>query len=166
MDAGAETRSMTGTKRLAARGCSLIVAAGMLLTVTGCTVYPENKQQTLATTTSAEQVQRIFWQDVVDGKWDEVRSLLAPNVVWMGPGGQLSRDEIVPHLQSLKITQAQVGETAVKSNGPDITVTFTLQFTAAGAPMVTRHVATVWQHVEGKKTATPYLLTLDCDPGH
>jgi Domain of unknown function (DUF4440) len=157
---------MTGRRRHAARACSLIMAAAMLLTVTGCTVYPEGKEQTLAMTTSAEQVQRIFWQDVVAGKWDEVRSLLAPNVVWMGPGGELSRDEIIPHLQGLKITQAQVGETAVKANGPDITVMFTLQFAAAGGPMVTRHVAAVWQHKEGKKAATPYLLTLDCDPGH
>jgi uncharacterized protein YndB with AHSA1/START domain len=148
------------------RAGAWLMAAGMVLSVAGCTVYPEGKEQTLATTTSAEQVQRIFWQDVVAGKWDEVHSLLAPNVVWIGPGGELTRDEIVPHLQGLKVTQAQVGETAVKANGPDITVTFTLQFTAGGGPMVTRHVAAVWQRMEGKKAATPYLLTLNCDPGH
>ena len=169
MDAGwAETKAGEwSVKRMrmgrVVRGGAWLVAAAMMLGASGCTLNPETTQPTLATTTSAEQVQRIFWKDVVDGKWDEVRSVLAPNVVWMGEGKERGRDEIMEYLKGLKAKQAQVGETTVKANGPDITVTYTLQMVGADGTTQTRRMAAVWQKLEGKKVMTPYLLTLQCD---
>ncbi len=139
------------------------MAAAMGLTLAGCTVYPEARQQTLATTTSAEQVQRIFWDDVSAAKWDEVTALLAPNALWMGPGMEHGREQVVDYLKALKVKQVQVGETMVKSNGPDITVTYTLQIVRTDGTTESRRMAGVWQQLTGKKTATPYLLILQCD---
>jgi hypothetical protein len=171
VDAGAaETKAgewsvkrMRMGRGMAVRGGVWLMAAAMVLGAAGCTVNPETTQQTLATTTSAEQVQRIFWKDVVDGKWDEVRSVLAANVVWMTAGKELGRDEVMEYLKGLKAKQAQVGETMVKANGPDITVTYTLQVVRADGTTETRRMAAVWQKLEGKKVMTPYLLTLQCD---
>src|ERR1700761_1970921 len=72
------------------------IAGIAALALGGCTVYPEKKQPALAQTTSAEQVDRIFWQDVEQGKWTEANSLLAPNAVWRGGGRGMSRAPGVP----------------------------------------------------------------------
>ncbi len=72
-------------------GATLTIAGIASLALAGCTVYSEQKQPTLTQTTSAEQVERIFWQDVQQAKWAEANALLAPNTVWRVDGQVIPR---------------------------------------------------------------------------
>ncbi len=113
------------------RAC-VSLSALLPIALAGCTVYPEHKTPTLATTTSAEQTQRIFWKDVEAGKWTEVKALLSPNVVWRAGDRVLERDAIVPWLQGLGVRTALVADTTVKSNVNDMTLVYMLQVKARG----------------------------------
>jgi hypothetical protein len=143
------------------------------LLVTGCTLDAPGKP-TLATTTSAEQTQRIFWQDVKDQKWLVVQGLLVPNVAWRNGGTALTRDQIVPALQQLQVKDFLITNVVVKANQDDMTVLYDLQLTIGGsAQPVNYHAVAVWQQVPAppdtaskqvKKEAQkqpPYLLTVE-----
>jgi hypothetical protein len=148
----------------------------MVLTVllSGCTIGAEVKP-TLGTTTSAEQVQRIFWQDVKDGKWLTVQSLLVDNVTWRNGNQVLTRDQIVPYLQQLQVKDFLISNLVVKANENDMTVLYDLQVTtgSSGQQPVNLHAVAVWQQVplppdkatkQEKKQfdkASPYLLMVE-----
>ena len=117
----------------AVAAASLAAVSFMVLPLGGCTVYPDQKQPTLLQTTSAEQVDRIFWQDVEQGKWTQVNALLAPNAVWRVNGQGVARAQIVPWLQSLGIHGAQVSEVAVTPAVNDMNLTYTVQIQAEKA---------------------------------
>jgi hypothetical protein len=149
----------------------------------GCTVYPEQKTPSLAMTTSAEHVDRIFWQNVAAGKWTEVNSLLAPNAVWRVEGRIVPRAQIVPWLQGLNIRAVQVTEVTLTPAVNDMNVVSTVQVEAdhaiavvtqgnapasgicAGRPQ-TLHALAVWQQPQPKEDAAKdkgyrgYLLTV------
>jgi hypothetical protein len=154
---------------LAGMGCALL---------TGCTVYGSQKTPTLAMTTSAEQVDRIFWADVAAAKWSEVNTLLAPNTVWRVGGRVIPRAEIVPWLEGLKIHAVQVSEVTLTPAANDISMVATVQVQAeqavaaqasgascAGQPQTLNALA-VWQQPQPTGTPTKdksyhgYLLTV------
>ena len=111
-------------------------------------------------TTSAERVNQIFWDEISSGKLESAESLLAPNVVWTTPDQTYrGKPAVSVYLDSAKAGATQVSSADLLSNGDSITVTYTLQHNANGA-MRTERVASVWQHVPGKKANSPYLLTL------
>lgn len=118
------------------------------LGIAGCTLFPEQKNPTLATTTSAEQNERLFWQFAGKRQWDKIQPLLAANLVCTLPGKTLTREQIVPYLQSLNATGYLVSDVTVKPNGSDMTVTSTLQVQSAGTTR-TVSVVSVWQQVKG-----------------
>lgn len=97
-----------------------------LSALTGCTVYPDQKQPSLTQTTSAEQVNRIFWQDVAQAKWVQADALLAPNTVWRVNGQVVPRAQIVPWLQSLGIHGVQVSDIAVTPAVNDMNLAYTV----------------------------------------
>lgn len=123
----------------------LCIAASCALT--GCTIFPEQKNPTLAQTTSAEQNERIFWQMVRKQQWAQLEPLLAANVVWTLPGKVLTREQIVPYLQGLYLGDSTITSVTVKPNGPDMTVAYTLQIQTAGAARSVA-VVSVWQQVK------------------
>lgn len=142
--------------------------------LSGCTIGAEVKP-TLGTTTSAEQVQRIFWQDVKDGKWLTVQSLLVDNVTWRSGNQVLTHDQIVPYLQQLHVKDFLISNLVVKANENDMTVLYDLQVTpgSSGQQPVNLHAVAVWQQVplppdkatkQEKKQfdkASPYLLMVE-----
>jgi hypothetical protein len=139
-----------------ATGATVTVAGLAALMLGGCTVYPEQKQPTLTQTTSAEQVNRIFWQDVEQAKWAEANALLAPNAVWRVNGEVVPRAQIVPWLQSLGVHGAQVSDVALTPAVNDMNLVYTVQLQSdkavsaaanancAGRPQTLRALA-VWQ---------------------
>jgi hypothetical protein len=151
-----------------------VVAA---LALTGCTLYPEQKQPSLMQTTSAEQVDRLFWQDVAQAKWAQANVLLAPNAVWRVDGRVVARAQIVPWLQSLGIHGVQVSDVALTPAVNDMNMVYTVQIQAekavavqtgagcAGRPQTLSALA-VWQQPQptGKtdksKEYRGYLLTV------
>jgi hypothetical protein len=146
--------------------------------LSGCTVYGSQKTPTLGMTTSAEQVDRIFWQDVAAGKWTEVNTLLAPNTVWRVGGRVIPRPEIVPWLRGLKIHAVQVSDVTLVPAVNDMNIVSTIQVQAehavaaqpnnascAGRPQTLSALA-VWQQPQPTGTAAKdksyrgYLLTV------
>ena len=116
-----------------ALGCGLLV-----LPLTGCTVYPDQKHPSLTQTTSAEQVNRIFWQDVQQAKWVQANALLASNAVWRVNGQVVPRAQIVPWLQSLGIHGVQVSDIVLTPAVNDMNLAYTvgMQADKAVAPQV------------------------------
>jgi hypothetical protein len=154
-----------------------ITAAAAFATLSGCTLYPEHKSSGLMQTTSAEQVDRIFWQDVQQGKWTEANALLAPNTVWRVNGEVVPRARIIPWLQSLGVHGVQVSNVVLTPAVNDMNLVYTVQVQAdkevaaqgsagcAGRPQTLSALA-VWQQPqptrkpEKSKQYRGYLLTV------
>lgn len=154
-----------------------MATAALFASLAGCTVYPEQKQPTLMQTTSAEQVNRIFWQDVEQAKWPQANALLAPKAVWRVNGQVVARAQIVPWLQSLGIHGVQVNDVALTPAVNDMNLVYTVQIQAekavaaqagagcAGRPQTLSALA-VWQQpqptgkTEKSKEYRGYLLTV------
>jgi hypothetical protein len=136
----ARAARLTGMRSARARQCSRVntvllscaLAASVDL-LSGCTVFPEKKLATLETTTSAEQVQRIFWQDVAGGKWVQANALLAPKAVWRVGSRVLPREQIIPWLQAGGIRDVQVSGVALEPAVNDMNLVYTLQVQGAHA---------------------------------
>jgi hypothetical protein len=136
--------------RLAAASLAAILAGSAI----GCTMYGEKKPPTLASTTSAEQYERILWQMVQKQQWNKVSPLFSTTLVWNVDGKSLSSGQVVPWLQSLDLKDAVVNKATVQPNGPDMTVAYTLQLsgTSKDSPSgtVTGYSAlSVWQQTKG-----------------
>jgi hypothetical protein len=140
-------------------------------------LYPEQKQPALTQTTSAERVDRIFWDSVEQGKWNQANALLAPNAVWRVNGQVVERAQIIPWLQSLGIHGVQVSSMALTPAVNDMNLVYTVTIQAdqkvaaqtgtgcAGHPQAMSALA-VWQQPQptGKavksKAYSGYLLTV------
>src|SRR5271170_8472779 len=131
-----------------------LIALLLSMGIVGCTVYPEKKPPTLASTTSAEQHERILWQMVQKQQWNKISPLFSTTLVWNVDGKSLGSGQVVPYLQSLNLKDAVVNNASVQPNGPDMTVAYTLQLsgTSKDSPSgtVTGYSAlSVWQQTKG-----------------
>ncbi len=54
----------------------IAVSSLALASLCGCTLFPEIKNAPLSKTTSAERTNQILWDDIGNGKWEEVNTLL------------------------------------------------------------------------------------------
>jgi hypothetical protein len=124
-----------------------LLAASLVVSLTGCTIYGEKKPPALKSTTSAEQYERIFWSTVKAKNWQQIPGLLAANVMYNVGGKVLSKDQVVPYLQGANLTDFTITGMVVKPNGPDMTLNYTLQLSSAGAPVQTYTAISVWQQV-------------------
>jgi hypothetical protein len=139
---------MRNTLPLAALSLAAAFAAAMV----GCTLFPAKTPPTLATTTSAADHDRILWQLVRKQQWSQIPPLLSTTLVWNMDGKSLRADQVVPYLQSLKLTEAAVTEATVEPNGPDMTVAYTLEETNVADSkgcVDLRAAMSVWQQVKG-----------------
>lgn len=119
-------------------------------------MYPDHKQPSLNQTTSAEQVDRIFWQQVQQANWTQANALLAPNAVWRVNGQVVPRAQVVPWLESLGIHGVQVSDVALTPAVNDMNMVYTVEMQAdkavsaqvgaacAGRPQTLSALA-VWQ---------------------
>jgi hypothetical protein len=126
---------------------TLLAASLAVVGMSGCTIYGEKKPPTLKSTTSAEQYERIFWSSVKAKNWQQVTALLGPNVMYGIGGKVLSNGQVVPYLQAANIAEFTISGMVVKPNGPDMMLSYTLQLSAAGGPVQTFTVVSVWQQV-------------------
>jgi hypothetical protein len=118
-----------------------------VMSLSGCTIYGAKNPPTLKTTTSAEQYERILWSAVKAKNWQQVPGLLAANVVYSAGGKVLTKGQVVPYLQGLDIADFTITGMVVKPNGPDMTLSYTLQLPSAGGPVQTLAAISVWQQV-------------------
>ena len=126
---------------------SLLAASLAAVGMSGCTIYGEKKPPTLKSTTSAEQYERIFWSSVKAKNWQRVPGLLAANVMYSVGGKVLSKDQVMPYLQGANIADFNISGMVVKPNGPDMTLSYTLQLSPAAWPVQTYTAISVWQQV-------------------
>jgi hypothetical protein len=132
---------------------SLLAAS---LSLSGCTIYGVKKPPTLSSSTSAEQYQRMFFSAVKDKKWVQVPGMLAANVMYSAGGKTMSKDQVIPYLQGLNVTDYSINDLVVKPNGPDMTLSFMLQTPSAGGQTQTVHAIAVWQAVSSGWVLTAY----------
>jgi hypothetical protein len=125
---------------------TLLAAA---LGLSGCTVYGVKNPPTVKSTTSAEQYERILWTAVKEKKWQQVPGMLGANVMFSAGGKVLSKDQLIPYLQGLNVTDFNITDMVVKPNGPDMSLSYTLQLSSAGGPPKTYTAISVWQAVGG-----------------
>lgn len=123
--------------------------------LSGCTVFGVKNPPTVKTTTSAEQYERLYWDAVKAKKWPRVPGFLAANVAYSAGGKVMTKDEVEPYLQALGLADYTLTGVTIKPNGPDMTVTYTLQLSTGNGPMQTLNAISVWQQVSGG-----YVLTV------
>ena len=126
---------------------SLLAAALVTVGLSGCTIFGEKKPPTLQSTTSAEQYERLFWSAVKAKNWQQLPGMLAANVMYNAGGKLLSKDQVVPYLQGLNISDFTISNLVVKPNGADMTLSYTLQLSSASGPLQTLTAISVWQQV-------------------
>lgn len=112
---------------------SAALAAGVALMATGCTLFPEQQHPGPVQTTSAEQMDRLFWQYVEQAKWNQANALLAPNAVWRVNGQVIERTQIIPWLTSLGIHGVQVSGVSLTPAVNDMNLVYTVQIQARKA---------------------------------
>jgi hypothetical protein len=125
-----------------------LLAACLVVGLTGCTIYGEKKPPTLKSTTSAEQYERIFWSTVKAKNWQQIPGMLAANVMYSAGGKILTKDQVIPYLQAANVTDFTITGMVVKPNGPDMTLNYTLQLSSAGGSVQTYTAISVWQAVQ------------------
>jgi hypothetical protein len=123
---------------------SLLAAALATVGLSGCTIYGE-KKPALKSTTSSEQFERLFWSAVKAKNWQQLPGMLAANVMYHVGGKVLSKDQVVPYLQGLNITDFTITNMVVKPNGVDMALSYTLQLSSASGPLQTLTAVSVWQ---------------------
>jgi hypothetical protein len=123
---------------------SLLAAALATVGLSGCTIYGE-KKPALKSTTSSEQFERLFWSAVKAKNWQQLPGMLAANVMYHVGGKVLSKDQVVPYLQGLNISDFTITNMVVKPNGVDMALSYTLQLSSASGPLQTLTAVSVWQ---------------------
>ena len=151
----------------------LLLTVLLLAVLSGCTLNAPPGKPTLANTTSAEDTQRLFWENVKAHKWPVVQGLMVANVTWRNGHEVLAKDGVVPYLQQLKVKDYLITNVVVKANANEMTVRYDLQLTTeASAQPVNLQAVAVWQQLplapdaskkEKKQAANsaPYLLTVE-----
>ena len=118
-----------------------------VMSLSGCTIYGVKNPPTLKSSTSAEQYERILWTSVKEKKWLAVPGMLGANVMYSAGGKVLSKDQVQPYLQGLNLSDFNISQMVVKPNGPDMSLSYTLQISSAGASPQTYTALSVWQQV-------------------
>ena len=120
-----------------------------LLTVVGCTVFPEKKRPSLNATTSAEQTERIFWRAAIKKDFATVTNLISSEAVFIEPdGSRLTREQFLDRLKAATPVDYAVGQVTVRPQGNDMLLTYpaSVQQTKNVTVMVT--ILSVWQQTK------------------
>lgn len=126
-------------------------ALAAIIALTACTLWKEPRRHTWQSATGAEQYERLLWEEVRAGNWALVRERLAATFVSVSPSGVRDRDAFLERLRQLPRAGFAISELEVRPSGPDMIVTYTLQWQEAGDSATmpsTRRMLTVWQQLE------------------
>ena len=127
----------------------MLVAVSSLSAITGCTVYPDKKPPTTASTTSAEQLERIYWDAVKAGEWPKAQALQGPSVLFTNRNGEhLSGQQWLDWLKQNPPAEYLIGAVQVTPQGPDVLVSYFASVTSKGSTTpVELAVVSGWQKV-------------------
>lgn len=132
------------------RSVLTLLAAGLVLGLASCTMWKEGQQPSAwSSATGAEQFERLLWQEVKAGNWNEVERRLAPTYVEVTSAGVRDRAQAVERLKSLSLADYSLGDLQVRPAGDDMVVAYTITLRASSGGETTLRVMTVWQQVKG-----------------
>jgi hypothetical protein len=127
----------------------LLIAAVLILSVSGCTIGKEPKHQAFKNATGAEQHERLMWQAIRGKNWVDVEQHLAATFAGVdAEGKQYDRAGWVQRWKATPLRDFSMGEVTVQPNGADMVLTYELHLDegANGANKALRVVA-VWQQL-------------------
>ena len=122
-----------------------------LLLLPGCTVWREHPGSNKWTdATGGEGLERSFWKEVKDKKWNELEHHMAGNFIAVSPEqGRLDKADAIAHLQQLQLEDYTLGDIQTELNSDTFVVSYTVAMrgTMAGQPLPSEPVRmmTVWQ---------------------
>ena len=134
------------------RNCFGILALlSAVLLMPACTVWREHPGSSKWTdATGGEGLERSFWKEVKDKKWNELEHHLASNYVAVSAqGGRLDKAAALAQIQKLRLDDFTLGDVQTELNSDTFVVTYTIAMrgTFDGQPLLTEQLRmmTVWQ---------------------
>ena len=127
----------------------LLMSAALLLP--SCTMWREHPgSSNWKDATGGEGLERSFWKEIKDKRWNEVEHHIASNFVGVSPeGDRLDKAGALSHLQQMQLDDYALGDMQSEMNSDTFVVTYTLAMhgTSAGRPLPSEPVRmmTVWQ---------------------
>lgn len=116
-----------------------------LLLLTGCSGEPKHPKWSNAT--GAEQHERLMWKAVQEKDWLNFQRHLSATFVGVNASGKLlDRAGWVDQWKNSPPQDFALGELQVLPEGPDMKVTYTIQFQGAQASSI--QVVSVWQQLK------------------
>ncbi len=126
-------------------------AVAVLAACTGCTMWKEKPATSWSRATAGEHFERLMWRHVQHKEWTEFERHLAPNFVSLDANGTHDRAAFLESVKAVGLTDYTLGDFNTQTNGPDMTVTYTVQMrgTIRGQPLPPQpmQMMTVWQQV-------------------
>ena len=98
--------------------------------------------------TGGEQIENLFWHDVLAKDWKEVDRHLASTFSATGPAGIADRAAYLKSLQDAGIIEATLSDCSVQTNGGDMIVACKLHARTAKVPDATYATLSVWQQLK------------------
>jgi ketosteroid isomerase-like protein len=125
----------------------VLVCAAILLQ--GCTLWREHAVNTWADATGGEGLERSFWNDVKNKKWNELERHIAGNYILITPEGRLDRTPALERIKEFQIQDFSMGEIETELHRDTVVVTYsiTLRGTHGGQPLSQTPIRrmAVWQ---------------------
>jgi Domain of unknown function (DUF4440) len=116
-----------------------------------CTMWREHPGSSKWTdATGGEGLERSFWKEVKDKKWNELERHLASNYVAVSAqGGRLDKAAALAQIQKLQLDDYTLGDVQTELNSDTFVVTYSIAMrgTFDGQPLLTEQLRmmTVWQ---------------------
>lgn len=116
-----------------------------------CTVWREHPGSSKwSDATGGEGLERSFWKEVKDKKWNELDHHLASNYVAVSAqGGRLDKAAALAQIEKLQLDDYTLGDVQTELNSDTFVVTYTIAMrgTFDGQPLLTQQLRmmTVWQ---------------------
>ena len=117
-----------------------------------CTMWREHPGSSKWTdATGGEGLERSFWKEVKDKKWNELENVTSPATTWQSrPGrGRLDKAAALAQIQKLQLDDYTLGDVQTELNSDTFVVTYSIAMrgTFDGQPLLTEQLRmmTVWQ---------------------
>jgi hypothetical protein len=138
--------------------CSF-VSFVVCLFIAGCAGSPRHPAWSNAT--GAGEYERLMWKAIQEKEWNTVERRMSATFVGVNPEGQgFDRAGWLAYWKSASIREFVLGEVSVQPEGPDMKVTYVLQFHSDGSKSAAgSRVVSVWQQINTRWTLTATAMT-------
>jgi hypothetical protein len=129
------------------------------LVAAGCAGSPRHPAWNTAT--GAGEYERLMWKAVQEKEWNTVERRLSPTFVGVNPEGKVfDRAGWLAYWTSAQVREFVLGDFSVQPEGPDMKVTYVLQFHSDGGKSAGgSRVVSVWQQINTRWTLTATAMT-------